>query len=130
MPVWTEPFYKTRVVGLCVPRTVQILFLSGDFFSCFHCCQVKNCRNLAEQNQLCFCQVCETTYCSFLGLVLMSPSTVMSEKSILNLLSSVAILHRNRNRNRKRGMSPAVRQLEKLLTDKSTDSSWKSWKAA
>lgn len=33
------------------------------------------------------------TYCSILGLVLTSPSTVMSEKSILNLLSSVAILH-------------------------------------
>lgn len=34
------------------------------------------------------------TYCSFLGLVFMSPRTVMSEKSILNLLSRVAILQR------------------------------------
>lgn len=34
------------------------------------------------------------TYCSFLGLVFTSPRTVMSEKSILNLLSRVAILYR------------------------------------
>lgn len=34
------------------------------------------------------------THFSFLGLVFMSPSTVMSEKSILNLLSRVAILWR------------------------------------
>lgn len=32
------------------------------------------------------------SYFSFFGFVLMSPSTVMSEKSILNLLSSAAIL--------------------------------------
>lgn len=38
------------------------------------------------------------TYCSILGLVLTSPSTVMSEKSILNLLSSVAILHGGQQR--------------------------------
>lgn len=42
-----------------------------------------------------FQNVMKWTYCSFLGLVLMSPSTVMSEKSILNLLSRVAILHTN-----------------------------------
>lgn len=34
----------------------------------------------------------QKSYLCFLGLVLMSPRTLMSEKSILNLLSSVAIL--------------------------------------
>ena len=43
----------------------------------------------------------QKSYLCFLGLVLMSPRTWMSEKSILNLLSSVAILtgHTDQNEN-------------------------------
>lgn len=38
-------------------------------------------------------KICFETYFSFFGLVLISPRTIISEKSIRNLLSKVAILH-------------------------------------
>lgn len=71
-----------------------------------------------------FFWVINKTYCSFLGLVLMSPSTVMSEKSILNLLSRVAILHRDKKKttNEMKGKNPSREE----CWDKITESSWKT----